>query len=172
MSSESGTLFEMPRAQVMRDILYTLMIPLALGMAYRKVFPRSANADSVWAIRASVLGLTLIVIGSISSGRLDAEMMGATNIFAVTRFAIILGVAGWLTCVIMRVSLADRSAICMEAVVRNINLGLLIKASLFPIVANQVDEVGDMVLLTLLLFGGLQMIIAGLIILYCRIVTR
>jgi BASS family bile acid:Na+ symporter len=49
----------------------------------------------------------------------------------------------------------------MEVVVRNINLGLLIKASIFPAVIGQIDPIGNMVLFTLLLYGGVQLIIGG-----------
>jgi BASS family bile acid:Na+ symporter len=55
----------------------------------------------------------------------------------------------------------------MEVVVRNINLGLLIKgllikASIFPAIAGSTGTTGDMVLFTLLLYGGQQKLVAAL----------
>ena len=38
--------------------------------------------------------------------------------------------------------------------IRNGNLGLLIKASIFPAAVGVADPVGDLVLLTVLLYGG------------------
>jgi BASS family bile acid:Na+ symporter len=58
----------------------------------------------------------------------------------------------------------DCTAIEMEVVVRNVNLGVLTKALMFPAVANGDNLIGDMVLFTLLLYGSLQMLIAALII--------
>ena len=47
---------------------------------------------------------------------------------------------------------------------RNINLAFMLKASLFPAVVGQPDPIGDMVLLTLLLYGLLQMALAVVLI--------
>jgi len=58
----------------------------------------------------------------------------------------------------------DGTAIQMEVVVRNINLGVLIKASMFPVVAGTATQTGDMVLFTILLYGAIQMLIAAVII--------
>jgi BASS family bile acid:Na+ symporter len=58
---------------------------------------------------------------------------------------------------------ADRTAIEMEVIVRNVNLAVLIKASMFPATAENA-EIGDMVLFTVLLYGALQMLIAALLI--------
>ena len=41
---------------------------------------------------------------------------------------------------------------------RNINLGFLLKVSLFPLVAGEANPVADMVLLSLLLYGSWQLI--------------
>ena len=61
-------------------------------------------------------------------------------------------------------------AIKMEIVVRNVNLGLLIKASMFPAAAESVEAntVGDIVLFTIVLYGAIQMIVAALMIFYRR----
>jgi len=52
----------------------------------------------------------------------------------------------------------------MEVVVRNVNLGLMIKASLFPAVIGQPDAIGDTVLFALLAYGGMQLIMAAVLI--------
>ena len=53
----------------------------------------------------------------------------------------------------------DTTAINIEVTVRNGNLGLLIKASMFPAVAGVADPVGDAVLSTVLLYGGVALLV-------------
>ena len=43
-----------------------LLLPLGLGMLYLYLYPRTAVTVSKWSIRASLLGIALIVVGSIS----------------------------------------------------------------------------------------------------------
>jgi BASS family bile acid:Na+ symporter len=62
----------------------------------------------------------------------------------------------------------DNTAIEMEVVVRNINLGFLLKASLFPLVAGEVNAVADMVLLSLLLYGSWQLVMGVVFIVWRR----
>ena len=62
----------------------------------------------------------------------------------------------WLTKV-FGLKPADNSAIEMEVVVRNINLGLLLKVSLFPVAVGEINPMADMVLLTMFLYAAWQM---------------
>ena len=68
----------------------------------------------------------------------------------------------------MRLSRPDTSAIGFEVVVRNINLGVLIKASIFPAGSAATAALGDMVLFSLLLYGGLQMFVGAFLIWFFR----
>ncbi|WP_299980830.1 bile acid:sodium symporter [uncultured Pseudoteredinibacter sp.] len=157
--------FVMPKAHIMKEIALTLLLPLALGMLYLKLFPSTAEQFSKWAIRASMFGLLMIVVGASASGRLDLQLFGYFNVFLIVFFILAMGVVSWLiSWGLLRLSHADATAVDMEVVVRNINLGLMLKALLFPAVLGQVDPVGDMVLLALLLYGGLQMFVAAALI--------
>ncbi len=156
--------FVMPRGDMMSEIALTLLLPLAIGMAYFHFLPGSAASFSKWCIRGSLLGLVFIVIGSAMSGRLDAGMFGLTNILLIALLIFTLAIASWLVCRIVGMSTADSTAINMEVVVRNINLGVMLKASLFPAVIGKPDAIGDMVLFSLLAYGTMQLLIAtGLI---------
>lgn len=75
-----------------------------------------------------------------------------------------VGALGWLAPRLLALSRADSTAIEMEVVVRNVNLGLLIKASLFPAAVGAASALGDMVLFTILLYGSLQLLIAAVLI--------
>lgn len=156
--------FAMPRAQIMRDIALTLLLPLAIGMLYLYLYPRSAPTLSKWSIRGSLLGILLIVIGSGMAGRLDITAFGLDSILLVALFAVSLAVVGCLAPRLLRLSRRDATAIEFEVIVRNINLGVLMKASIFPAASSATAQLGDIVLFTLLLYGALQLLLSGVLI--------
>jgi BASS family bile acid:Na+ symporter len=137
-------------------------------MSYLYMYPRQAVAVSKWCIRASLLGIVLIVVGSMSAGRLDIEAFGMDSVLLVVYFAVVLTATGWLAPRLFRLSRTDSVAIEIEVIVRNVNLGVMLKASLFPAAAATTSELGDAVLFTLLLYGGLQLTIAPLLIILYR----
>ncbi len=155
--------FTMPTAQIINDIALTLLLPLAIGMMVLRALPKQAGWISKWSIRASLLGILMIVVGSGSAGRLDVEAFGSQNMIMVSVFTAVLVAAAWVASKTLRLSKADGTAVEMEVIVRNVNLGVLIKASMFP-AAMGANSIGDMVLFTLLLYGGLQMLVAALVI--------
>jgi BASS family bile acid:Na+ symporter len=155
--------FVMPAEKIISDIALTLLLPLVVGMMLLRYVSQHAGWVSKWSIRASLFGIFLIVAGSGSAGRLDVNAFGMENIGLVSAFVAILVVSSWGVARLLRLSREDSTAIEMEVVVRNINLGLLIKASMFPAIAGSAGTMGDMVLFTLLLYGGQQTLIAALI---------
>lgn len=156
--------FVMPRGEIMMEIALTLLLPLAIGMVYLRFLPGSAATFSKWCVRGTLFGLLLIVIGSSMSGRLDIDMFGMTNIMLILLLILTLAISSWLVCRVLGLSSVDSTAIDMEVVVRNVNLGLMLKASLFPAIIGKPDSIGDMVLFSLLAYGVMQMLIAvGLI---------
>ena len=160
--------FVMPRLLIMREIALTLLIPLSLGMLYLHFFPKSAVPVSKWSIRGSLLGIGLIVVGSASAGRLDIAAFGVDNALIIVFLTLLFTVIGWGSGRLTGLKRADCSAIEMEVVVRNVNLGILIKATLFPAAAVATAALGDTVLLALLLYGSLQMLLAALLIVLGR----
>ncbi len=156
--------FSMPTGQIIAEIAFTLLLPLALGMLYLYLYPRAAPVVSRWCIRASLLGIVLIVAGSLAAGRLNLQAFGMDNVLLVVVFTLILTATGWLAPRLFSLARADSTAIEFEVIVRNINLGVLLKASLFPASAGMADQLGDAVLFTLLLYGGLQLVVAPLFI--------
>jgi BASS family bile acid:Na+ symporter len=156
--------FVMPVGQIINDIAFTLLLPLVIGMLILQRFPIHAGWISKWSIRASLFGILLIVVGSMSAGRLDMNAFGGQNLMLVCGFIVTLALASWVASRLLRLSKEDSTAIEMEVIVRNVNLGLLIKASMFPATADIATSVGDMVLFTLLLYGALQMLVAALVI--------
>jgi len=160
--------FSMPTGQIVTDIALTLLLPLVIGMMVLKALPNQAEVISKWCIRASLFGILLIIVGSSSAGRLDTDAFGGDNILLVLLFVVALTIAGWVLPKLLGLVTADVTAIQMEVVVRNVNLGVLIKASMFPVVVGSSNVIGDMVLFTVLLYGAVQMLVAALVIFLCR----
>jgi BASS family bile acid:Na+ symporter len=154
--------FVMPKGQIMREIALTLLLPLALGMVILRLFPAIAETFSKACIRLSLLGLLAIVLGAASSGRLDLNAFGFSNVALVVGFILAITLISWLMSRGgLRLSKRDSIAVDMEVAVRNINLGLMLKAIILPAVVGQKDPVGDTVLLALLLYGGVMLFVAG-----------
>jgi len=152
--------FNMPTEKIINDIAFTLLLPLIIGMIVLHYLPSIAKEVSKWSIRLSLLGILVILVGSSSSGRLNLQAFGANNLILIIAFISTLSIISWLSLKLFALSSYDSSAINMEVIVRNVNLAVLIKASLFPATTNLGDAVGDAVLFTVLLYGGLQMLIA------------
>jgi BASS family bile acid:Na+ symporter len=145
--------FTMPMAAIAFDISVCLLLPLSLGMLAGTALPRWRDPLSTWAIRASLLVILLMVIGASSAGRIDPASQGVVAIVAMLLFAGLAQLSTLLLGRLRGLSSADVTAIAIEVTVRNTNLAVLIKASLFPVSA-AADPVADGVLYVALLYGG------------------
>lgn len=160
--------FAMPAGQIVVEIALNLLLPLVVGMAVLKYLPSIAPTLSKWSIRLSLFAILLIVVGSASAGRLDIQAFGSENLLLVIGFLLLIAVFAWLIPKILGLTSPDRTAIEMEVIVRNVNLAVLIKASMFPAISGVVDPLGDTVLFTVLLYGAMQMIVAAFLIVMRR----
>lgn len=160
--------FTMPQGQIVIEIALTLLLPLALGMLFLAVYPHRAVIVSKWCIRASLFGILLIVVGSTLAERLNLDAFGVDNVVLVLLFILVLTATGWLAPRFLGLARADSTAIEFEVIVRNTNLGVLLKASLFPAASAATGALGDTILFTLLLYGGVQLLIAPVLIKFYR----
>lgn len=150
--------FEMPSAVIARDICFNLLVPLVLGMLLLKHLPNIAHGFSKWCIRLSLLVIAAIVVGASGAGRLDLEAYGMANVLLVVGFMLVLMLFSWFTPALAKLPTPDSVAICMEVTVRNINLALLVHVALFSL--GKVDSlIANQAMLTLLLYGALQMLL-------------
>ena len=153
--------FIMPHGKMMKDIALTLLLPLSLGMAYLRYFPITAVSLSKWCIRASLVGIILIVIGSYINGRLNISAFGYQNMALIFFFLIVLIVINQRLPKLIGLSFSDATAIEFEVIFRNINLGILLKASIFPAADTETADLGNIVLFSLLLYGFTVIFIAA-----------
>jgi BASS family bile acid:Na+ symporter len=98
--------------------------------------------------------IALIVVGAASSGRIDPAAHGWAAPLAIFALALSGMNAGMLCCRLFGLPSRDRIAIGIEAGVRNTNLALLIKASVFPAVPGRPDPIGDGAFFVALLYGA------------------
>lgn len=153
--------FDMPAGRIAMEITLILMLPLVLGMVVLTVWPNGAARFSRICIRTSIFIIVLIVIGATGAGRVDIEKFAGSEILILLGFVLGLAAFSWFVPRLMGLNWPDSTAINIEVTFRNTNLGLLIKASLFPAVVGVADPMGDMVLFTVLLYGGLVFPVAA-----------
>lgn len=146
--------FEMPVGQVAFEIGAVLLLPLGAGMAIGTGLPARREVFSRWSIRASFFFIMLMVVGGAGSGRLDATAYGAIGPLAILALCVTIQSFAWAATRLAGLDVADRVAIGIEVTIRNSNLALLVKASLFPAVAGVVDPIGDGMFFVALMYGG------------------
>jgi BASS family bile acid:Na+ symporter len=119
------------------------------------VLPRRREAFARWTIRGSLVMLTVIIVGASGAGRIEPTAYGLAGYGALLVFTAAILATALVGGRAAGLPLPDRLAIAIEVGIRNINLGLLLKASIFPAVPGVPDPLGDAVLFALLMYGGI-----------------
>jgi BASS family bile acid:Na+ symporter len=153
--------FEMPTGRIALEIGAILLAPLAAGMLVGARFAAYREGFSRWCIRASLAAILVMVVGAGGSGRLDPSSYGALAPVAIVGLAFVFQQAAYAACRLGGLPMRDRLAIAIEATVRNTNLAILVKASLFPATATP-DPIGDGMFFVALLYGGGALLVAAL----------
>jgi BASS family bile acid:Na+ symporter len=166
--------FELPAGKIAAEILITLLMPLAVGMAILHYLPKVAEPLSRWAVRLSLAIIVVMVVGAGLAGRLDWKAFGVDNALLVCGFAIGLAIIGFVVPKLLGLKLADEAAINIELSVRNVNLGVLIKASLFPATAATAAAaaLGNMAFFAMLVYAVVMMVLAAILIALTRYRAR
>ena len=151
--------FTMPAAQIAQEITLILLLPLIAGMVLLQAAPAIAPRFSKICIRGSLFFILVIVVGATASGRVDIPRFGLYNFAVVMGFMFALCALSLLLPRLLKLSSRDTTAINIEITVRNGNLGLLIKASMFPAVLGATDPIGDAILFTVLIYGGAALLV-------------
>ena len=153
---------EMPVGSVMREIFLFLLIPLSVGMVLGRVLPvERAVKWSKWTIRGSLVILSILVVGSLGSGRIEVGAYGWRIPILVFVYCLgiqVVALRGSLH--LLKYSYRDSVALGIESSMKNVNLGLLIAASLFALEGDNA-EFGGGVLFVLLLYGGISLFVSG-----------
>ena len=150
----------MPVAQIAFDIAICLLGPLTLGMIIGPHLGERREDFTRWCIRGSLAVIGVLIVGQAGAGRIEAESLGSVPLVLLIFAALVL-LAGLLPGLLLGLPREDRVALGIETSIRNTNLGLLVKASLFPVVAGVADPVADGVLIVVLLYGAMALLITG-----------
>jgi BASS family bile acid:Na+ symporter len=160
VGSQVTSTFSLPRGRIALEIVVTLLVPLAIGMAVLRRWPDRAERLSRLALAATTVLIGVIVVGSATAGRLDVDAMGVANLAVVAGFVLLFAGVGIATSVATRRPWPDVTAITIETTVRNTNLGLLVRTSVFGTAVAGGDPVADLALFTLLAYGGISFALA------------
>jgi len=152
--------FHMPVARVMFEIGVCLLLPLAVGMLVGRYAGRFRIPFSKWSLRGSLLVLLAIVVGALGSGRLDLKAFGWLSPAAIVLFGGLSYLAVLAMARIVRLAAADVQTAGLTVLLRNCNLAVLIKASLFPATSAD-DQVAGGVLFAALFYGGATLLLAA-----------
>lgn len=153
--------FEMPVPRVAWEIGVTLLLPLAVGMAVGARFHPWRGVFSLWCIRGSLAAIGVMIVGAAGSGRVDATAYGPMGLLSILALSGTAQALAWIVCRASGLTAADRLTVLVEATIRNTNLGVLVKASLFPAEAGRVDPIGDAMFFAVLLYGGAALLFAA-----------
>lgn len=151
--------FHMPTEVVITEIILCMILPLVVGMVIRQVAVNHYGLIAKVAIRVSMVLLVVFAVAAINSGHVRAADYGwrpplAFFLFCCASLWVCYSIGS-----LARMPINDRFTIGVECVVRNVQLGVLLKAILFP--PGSSDLIGDAILYTLLLYGGMSMGVSG-----------
>ena len=153
--------FEMPVGRVAFEIGVTLLVPLMIGMFIGARLHPNRQTFSQVCIRISIGIILMMAVGAGGSGRLDPRAYGLLGPLSIFILAFAMQQAAQVTTRLARLEPPDRLAIGVEVTIRNTNLALLVKASLFPAAVGVVDPVGDGMFFVALLYGGVALLVAA-----------
>lgn len=160
--------FEMPVLFVIRDITLFLLLPLAAGMAVHRYLPTIRERFSKWCIRASVFFIAIMVVGSLGSGRMKVDAYGWTGPLIVVGFSLVIYTAALVLTRAARLQEPDVIATCIEVVIRNTNLALLLQATLFPVADGADPAIASAVLFVVLFYGGNGLVFGTILVVQAR----
>jgi BASS family bile acid:Na+ symporter len=150
--------FRIPFSKTIVPVFAFLLLPMIFGMWLGSVMKKQRHMFAKWAVRASLIPLSVIVVGSLGSGRIDiteygwkVPLMLILFIYAAVvlarRFAMLIGY-DW----------SDAFTIGIVAAVRNGNLAIALAVSLFP-ATTQNDPIGRGVFFVTLFCAGAMTVI-------------
>jgi len=164
--------FSMPTGRLARDIFFTLIIPLMIGMTVRKLGSVPfVESFAHWMIRMSLAMILVMTFGAGGSGRLDPNAYGVIGVVALFVFCVAIQGAAFVACRLAGMKAAGILAVVVEVGFRNLSLAVAVKAVVFPAQAGVLDPIGDAVLFTALLYGGVSILMSVLAVFVNRRIT-
>ncbi len=124
--------FEMPTARIVRDVACFVLAPLAAGMALGAFAPLRRKVVSRWLIRVGFVVVFAMIVCALGSQRIKPGDRGLIVPIAIVVFGILCQQLIMLPFRVFGWPRAETVTAGMEITMRNMNLALLLKVSLFP----------------------------------------
>jgi BASS family bile acid:Na+ symporter len=151
--------FRVPIEETLYPIFFFLVLPLVAGMLIARFWKKQRHQFAKWAVRASLVPLAMIIIGSLGSGRIDVTEYGLGIPALIVVFVYVSIILPRRLALLLGYNWADAFTIGMEVAVRNGNLAIALVASLFPATAKD-DPLGRGVFFTTLFYAGASIVLA------------
>lgn len=147
--------FVMPIGRIIRDVACFVLAPLAVGLTLAAWNPRWARVASRWLIRLGFLVVFAMIVCALGSERIRPGERGWLVPIAVIVFGLLCMQLAMLPFRLRGWPRADTVTAGMEITMRNMNLALLLKASLFPDRGpTDVAAIGMEVMFVILFYAG------------------
>jgi len=146
--------FAMPVAEIMIDVALCLLLPLVAGLTIARLVPKHHLLLSKICIRIGLIVVIVMVAGSLGSGRIKPMEHGFGVPIAIILFCLLGQQLNMLPFRLLGWARTDRTAVGIEITMRNMNLALLIKATLF----REGNAIGNGVLFVVLFYAATAMV--------------
>jgi BASS family bile acid:Na+ symporter len=150
--------FHIPFSKTVYPVVTFLLIPMAGGMLVARYFAKWKHHFAKWSVRASLVPLAIIVVGSLGSGRIDLTEYGWGVPVLLVLFVYATIVLTRRLAMLIGFNWSDAFTMGIEVGVRNGNLAIALVASLFP-ATSQDDPIGRGVFFVTLFSAGAMMAI-------------
>ena len=150
--------FAMPVKETLVPIIFFLLLPMVCGALVAYFHPNWKRLFSRWIVRASLVPLTIYIVGSLTSGRIDVTEHG---LWLPALLVIFIAAAILLTNELSKLigfDSSDSFTLAIEVGMRNGNLAFALIETFFP----EKNPTNDGVRFVALFYAGATMVIAGI----------
>ena len=147
--------FNLPIPKIIAEFALYLLLPLGVSMVLCGRWPILKKPLSRWGVRLGLLVVLIMIVGSLGSGRIKPGAYGWSAPLAIIFFCVLGQQINQLPFYLFRWPRTDRIAAGMEVTMRNMNLALLLYASLFA----DDPHIGREVLFVLLFYAATALIV-------------
>lgn len=159
--------FSMPIGKTLFPIVFFLLLPVSFGALIAYLFPERKKQFTKWVVRISLVPLSMIVVGALSSGRIDVTDYGLQIPTILVAFITVTFISANTFSRLIGYSSSDAFTMALEVSMHNGNLALALIATFFP--AAKEDPIGTGVFFVALFYSGATMVVTGLAVIIRRV---
>jgi BASS family bile acid:Na+ symporter len=149
---------QIPFSKTVIPVFAFLLLPMFVGMLIGRAVKKHKHVFAKWSVRASLIPLSMIVVGSLASGRIEVTEYGWRIPFMLVLFIYAALVLTRRLAMLVGYDWSDAFTIAIVAALRNGNLAIALAVSLFP-ATSQNDPIGRGVFFVTLFSAGAMTVI-------------